>query len=54
MSCDEKLTLYSPQPSLPTVSLMFITALTFVKMPDVNWLFLNAPHIQNFKYAILF
>ena len=23
-------------------------------MPDVNWLFLNAPHNQNLKYAISF
>ena len=24
------------------------------KMPDVNWLFLNAPHNWNLKYAIYF
>ena len=23
-------------------------------MPDVNWLFLDAPHNQNLKYAILY
>ena len=48
----EASTLYSPLPSLPTFSLMFM-AFKF-SMPDVNWLFLNAPQNQNLKYAICF
>ena len=48
LPCDERFTLYSPRPSLATFSLMFITSLNF------NWLFLNAPHNQNLKYAICF
>ena len=51
LPCDETSTLYSPRPSLPTFSLMFITPLNF-KAGRKLVFFLNAQHNQNLKYAI--
>ena len=49
LPCDETSTLYSPRPSFAHVHCPLKSVI-----PDVNWLFLNAPHSQNLKYAILF
>ena len=53
LPCDETSTLYSPRPSFPTFSLMFIAPLILNSGRKLR-LFLNAPHNQNLKYAILF
>ena len=46
-----------PSTALGLVSQLFRSCSYYplkFQMPDVNWLFLHAPHSQNLKYAIFF